>query len=70
MDIKKGTKLNIKHTRKGKFIGRAYKDFNTDDKWYPVVVCSDIVEGVSEDWEQGEKMLCKANFCEIEVIKE
>ena len=37
MKIKKGTELRVNHCRKGKFIGEATEDFDTDkNEFYPI----------------------------------
>jgi len=69
MDIQKGSKLVISHSRKGKINCIATDDFNTETtKWYPVVA-AEMVEGRSMDWEEGEKIPCNADFCrKVEII--
>jgi len=73
MKIQKGTKLLIKHTRKGTFMAIAASSFDTDDEWYNVKVADgeDSILGLSAHkyWEAGEDIPCRASLCKIEVIK-
>jgi len=69
MNIKKDTILKIKHSRKGTFIGKAIKDFNTNDEWYPIVVEDEEVKGINTIWEKGEDIPCRNSLCSIEIIK-
>ena len=71
MKIKKGEKLIIKHSRKGKFNAIACEDFDTKTaEFYPVIVEADYVEGMVNTWVNGEKIPCKAKFVSsIELTK-
>jgi len=72
MKVKKGTKLLINHTRKGRFIAIATKNFDTiKDEFYPIVVApeNDEVQGEASAWLPGEKIPCRDEFCTIDVIK-
>lgn len=71
MIIKKGTLLKVEHKRKGSFTGIAIEDFDTEkEEFYPIAVAQEkIVRGMAEDWERGEKISCRAEFCKIELIK-
>jgi len=68
MKIKKGTILEIYHSRKGKFTGEALEDFETGaDNFYPIVLVSETVSGMATYWEKGEKILCKGSLCTIKI---
>ena len=66
MQIKKGTKLKVRHSRKGKFLGIAAKDFSTDDEWYPIKA-TESTFGISNGWDSGERIPCRGSLCTIEV---
>ena len=68
MKIKKGTILEIYHSRKGKFAGEALEDFETGaDNFYPIVLVSKTVNGMATSWEKGEKIPCKGSLCTIKI---
>ena len=67
--ITKGTKLNVRHNRKGQFIAIATTDFDIEnDKWYPLKIAPGTapVYGAVNTWEEGEEIPCRASFCKIE----
>ena len=70
MNIKKGTLLNVKHSRLGSWKGIAIRDFDTTkETFYPIVLAQEqTVEGISTYWEMGELMPCKNSLCKIEII--
>jgi len=70
MKIKKGTHLEINHSRKGKFKAIATKDFDTEkDDIYPVAVAQEgRVDGLVKQWLKGEEIPCKAHLCKIKVV--
>lgn len=68
MLIKKGTLLVIKHSRKGTFEGIAKEDFDTEiDEFYPIILSSDYVGGISENWEAGDVIPCRRSLCQVHV---
>ena len=69
MLIKKYTKLNVKHSRKGTFEGVSTKDFDTNDKWYPIAVAGKKVEGINTEWIAGDLIPCKSSFCHISIVE-
>jgi len=71
MIIKKGTFLNVRHSRKGNFKGIATKDFDTEkEEFYPIAVMQEKpVEGLDTEWKQGEEIPCRNTLCKIEIIK-
>jgi hypothetical protein len=72
MEIKKGTLLNVKHSRKGRFLGIAREDFDTDkEEWYPINVAGgNKANGVSEFWNAGDEIPCRKDFTKVEVISD
>ena len=50
MTIKKNTLVKVGHTRHGVFNAKAFKNFNTDDEWYPLVLTDSLSEGMSTIW--------------------
>ncbi len=63
MLIKKNTVFEITHSRKGRLTLQATKDFDTEfQESYPVKTIN-FVEGMSTDWEPGEKIPCKKSLC-------
>ena len=71
MFIKKGTILDVSHSRKGTFIGVATKDFDTDkEEFYPIAVAQkDAVQGANTEWIEGEEVPCRNSLCKIKIIK-
>lgn len=68
MEIKKGTVLNVNHSRSGKWVGIADRDFNTEDKWYPINLHQEKpVYGMSSVWVDGDEMPCRGSFVKLEV---
>lgn len=69
MEVKKGTLLNVSHTRKGDFVGIATRDFNTDDtEFYPIALAGNLaVDGLiaKDKWIQGEDIPCRKSLCII-----
>ena len=67
MKIRKGTILIVKHSRKGKFFGKAFKDFDTEkDEWYPIVVAQkENVGGLNNEWKNGEEIPCRKGLCSV-----
>lgn len=75
--IKKGTLLEINHTRKGKFVGIATEDFKLSDEWYPVAAIANkdgapsAVRGLNPDnvWIAGDEIPCRGTFCKLKILK-
>jgi len=69
MKIKKGTLLNVNHSRKGKFVGIAEKDFDTDKtEFYPIAVAQEkSVAGNTNSWGIGNSIPCRNSLCKIEI---
>ncbi len=68
MKIKKGQRLQIKHSRKGKLIVIAQRDFDTNEEWYPVLT-TEPYEGNFKRWGTGEVIPCRGMFCsDIQVF--
>lgn len=73
MLIKKGTLLNVNHSRKGDFVGFAIQDFDTDTtEFYPIAVAEHkIISGASmfAAWRQGDEVPCRKSLCQISERK-
>jgi len=68
MDIKKGTILEVNHSRSGKWIGIATEDFNTEkEEWYPIDLHQETVHGMARSWFKGDSMPCRASLCKVKI---
>jgi len=68
MKIKKGTLVNVKHSRSGNWKGIASEDFDTDEEWYSINLAQkENVHGLNTTWVEGERMPCRKGLCKIEV---
>ncbi len=71
MLIKKGQLLNVNHRRKGKFIGMAIEDFDTETReFFPIAVAQPKhVLGMSQatTWREGEEIPCRKTLCSISL---
>jgi len=79
MKIKKGTLIEVNHCRKGRFLGIAREDFDTEEtEFYPINVAQDKgIEGIGTQdalglrqriWELGEKIPCRNSLCTLKPI--
>ena len=71
MNIKKGTKLYVNHSRKGKFYAYAEKDFNTNDEWFPIILSEkSFVQGMNPttNWRSGERIPCRSSLCTLKAV--
>jgi len=72
MEIKKDTIIKVNHSRKGVFYAVAERDFDTEkEDFYPVKVAKtqmDSVKGMDVEWEIGESIPCRGEFCKIELL--
>ena len=76
MKITKGTLLSVNHNRKGKFIGIAISDFDTEiDIFYPIALAENkILRGTSiarsliDPWVKGDEIPCRNTLCTIEIF--
>lgn len=69
MKILEGQKFKIKHDRKGVIEVFALEDFDTEEvEFYPVATCN-YVEGLANEWEQGEVIPCRKSLCKIILDK-
>lgn len=65
MIIKAGTKLTVKHSRKGTFEGIAEKDFDTETtEFYPIITLEYVCGMVNKRFE-GERISCRKSLCAI-----
>nr|DAO11529.1 MAG TPA: hypothetical protein [Caudoviricetes sp.] len=65
MIIKAGTKLTVKHSRKGTFEGIAEKDFDAETtEFYPIITL-EYVRGMANEWFEGERIPCRKSLCVI-----
>lgn len=63
MKIKKGQKLVIIHTRKGKFHAVAKESFDTKKAdFFPVALLEKNVKGLTCEWFEGESTPCRASL--------
>lgn len=67
MIIRKGTKLEIRDRRKGRFYAIANADFDTNDEWYDVILEQDYLEGLANDWVRGEHVPARNGISEVRV---
>lgn len=71
MKIKKDTKLEVHHSRKGIFTGVAMEDFDTTyTEWFPIAVMGKTVKGVSHftEWNEGDGIPCRNTLCTLKVL--
>lgn len=69
MIIKKGTKVRVKHCRKGNFNAVAIRDFDTEKETFYPFATLQYVRGMSTDWEEGETIECRNSLCSFEIIE-
>ena len=74
MKVSKGTLLDVDHTRKGKFIGIATRDFDTDSEtFYPIALAEDkaisAMSIMNDDWIKGDDIPCRHSLCQISIHK-
>ena len=71
MKIKKGTLLQVNHSRSGNWKGIATKDFDTEkEEFYPIALAQEKeVHGLNTIWEKGDNMPCRNTLCKIEAIE-
>ena len=68
MKIKKGTLLQVKHSRSGNWKGIATEDFDTKDEWYSIALVNERVDGSNTSWVKGDKMPARGSLCKIEIL--
>lgn len=69
MFIKAGTRLMVSHKRKGRFEGKAARDFDTEtEEFYPIITLERL-SGMSQDWEVGERVECRNDLTKIMIIE-
>ena len=74
MFIKKDTRMALINKRASEstreYIGKAIRDFDTEDEWWPIVVDQDgLVEGLSSSWGRGEEIPARKNLTTlVEVL--
>jgi len=70
MKIKKGTILEVNHSRTGLFYGMAMKDFDTEkEEFYPIQVAQKkTVSGLNTEWKDGEEIPCRDILCKIKIV--
>lgn len=64
MEVKAGQIFWVNDARKGKYLGRAVRDFDTDDDWYAVQTL-EMVYGNSRDWPPGCEIPCRKGISMI-----
>lgn len=71
MNIVRGQRLRVVHSRKGTFYAIATADFDSATaEWYPLVVDPDggEVKGLVNEWEPGETVPCRAGLCTVTPV--
>lgn len=70
MRIKKGQLLRVSHRRRGEYIAKAKKDFNTIKSiMYPLELAQKKpVHGMSSIWEEGDDISAGPEFCSVTPI--
>lgn len=67
--IKNGTILKIDHSRKGIFIGKIQTDFDENkDDFLDVILITNYISGINQDWLTGEKIPCRKSLCTFEIV--
>ena len=70
-NFKAGDKVLVHDSRKGTFKGTVIKDFDTDrDTWYSIALRQDYLEGMANDWIEGESVPCRKGISIVELDKE
>ena len=70
MKIKKGTLFLVRDPRKGKYIGKALRDFDTEtEEFYPVTPV-ETVFGMVNTWEPGDEIPCRKGIAEIKIMED
>ncbi len=71
MQVKKGTIVEVRHSRTGKWTAIATKDFDTETQdFYPFALHQDVpVFGLNTRWLKGEDMPAKKQLCTFKIIK-
>lgn len=73
MFIKKGTIVEVNHSRSGRWVGIATKDFDTEkDEWYPLSLAQEKpVNGISTiaKWVEGDEMPARRGLCTVTIKK-
>ena len=74
MKVSKGTLLDVNHTRTGKFLGIAIRDFDTDtETFYPIALAENkVISAMSimnDDWVKGDEIPCRNSLCQISPHK-
>ncbi len=65
MLIKEGTKLTVRHRRKGTFEGIAMRDFDTETEEFYPIAAAEIVSDMANEWLQGEEIPCRNTLCVV-----
>ena len=69
MKVKKGTLLNVKHSRSGNWKGIATADFDTEvDEWFPIALAEEEVQGLNRIWIKGEDIPARRNLCTVSEV--
>ncbi|KKK57181.1 hypothetical protein LCGC14_3057100 [marine sediment metagenome] len=73
MKITKGQHLHVDHERKGKFLGIATRDFDTEnEEFYPIASAQgEPIEdrAVGYEWLKGEEVPCRKSLCSISLCQ-
>lgn len=65
--FKKGQRVNVNHSRSGKWVGIVTRDFDTEkEEWYPINLDQDRdVIGANTVWHRGDSMPARNTLCTI-----
>jgi hypothetical protein len=70
--VKKGTLLLVKSSRKGTYKAIALRDFDLRDEWYPVALAetdkSIVGMNPSNIWIPGDEVPCRASLCTVTFL--
>ena len=69
MKVTRGTILDVKHDRKGRFTAIVNEDFDSEVTTFYPVSTTEPVQGCVNEWETGENIPCRASLCTFIVIK-
>lgn len=78
MKIKKDTLLDVNHSRKGKFLGIATRDFDTESEtFYPIALAerkrlyaASVTYSTIDPWVIGDEIPCRNSLCQISQHQE
>jgi len=76
LNFKKGELIEVNHVRKGKFLGKAIRDFSTtkEDDFYPIEAANKEAYktsgfGALVNYRIGESVPCRSSLCTLSKIE-